>query len=252
MTAVGPVARAPRVGGGTTFAALYRTILGTLVTRGRLLALGALGVGAMLVGMAIGLSDPSDPADAGADFINGVGLSVLVPVVALVFASAAFGDLVEDGTLVYLWLRPIPRWQLAAAAYLAAITAIMPLTLVPLVVASGLTGGGGDVVVGAALSSLVGVIAYSGIFCALGLRAQRSLAWGLGYILIWEGFVASAGKGASRVAVRAYTRSVLSWSADVPIKLATISPGVAVIVPLVVAAVALVYVTRRLHRHDIP
>jgi ABC-2 type transport system permease protein len=242
----------PTKAGMTTLKVLYRTILATLVTRGRLLALGALGVGAMLVGLAIGMSDPTDPAEAGAEFINGVGLSVLVPVVALVFASASLGDLVEDGTLVYLWLRPIPRWQLAVAAYLAALTATAPLTLVPLIVAASLTGGGADVVVGAAVSSLVGVIAYTGIFCALGLRTQRSLAWGLGYILIWEGFVASAGRGASRVAIRAYTRSILSEAADVPMRLATISPVVAVIVPLVVGAVAVTYVTNRLHRHDIP
>jgi ABC-2 type transport system permease protein len=236
----------------TRFAALYRTILGTLVTRGRVLALGALGIGAVLVGMAIGMADPSDPTDAGTEFINGVGLSVLVPVVALVFAAAALGDLVEDGTLVYLWLRPIPRWQLALAAYLAAFTATAPLTLLPLVVAAALTGGGAEVATGAAVSTIVGVVAYTGIFCALGLRTQRSLAWGLGYILIWEGFVAQAGRGASRVAIRAYTRSILSWTADVPLRLANVSMAVAVIVPLVVGVAAVTYVSSRLHRHDIP
>lgn len=236
----------------TTFGAMYRTILSTLVTRGRVAALACLGVGTMLVGLAIGLATPEDRVDAGATFVNGVGLSVLVPVVALVFAAASLGDLVEDGTLVYLWLRPVPRWQLAVSAYGAAVTAAAPLTLVPLVAGTVLTRAGSGVTVGAAAAGLVAVLAYCGIFCALGLRTQRALAWGLGYILIWEGFVASAGRGASRVAIRAYTRSILARAADVSLRLANLSPVVAVGVPLVIAAVAIGYVTWRLGRHDVP
>ena len=41
--------------------------------------------------------------------MDSYGLSLLIPVVALVFASAALGYLAEDGTLVYLWLRPLAR-----------------------------------------------------------------------------------------------------------------------------------------------
>jgi ABC-2 type transport system permease protein len=233
-------------------AALYRTVLAGIATRARMVALGALGAATVLVGLSIRLAGPADLDRAGARFVDGVGLSVLAPVVALVFASAAFGDLVEDQTLVYLWLRPVPRSLFALAAYAAALSAALPLTVLPLTVAVALTGAGASVVAGTAVAVTVGVAGYVGLFTALGLRVQRALAWGLGYILIWEGFVASAGRGAGRLALRAYTRSVLSDASGTRLRLATMGPVAGVVVPLVVAAVALVYVSFRLRRHDVP
>ena len=52
----------------------------------------------------------------GATLVNDYGLTVLVPVVALVFSSSTLGDLVDDKTLVYIWLRPVNRLTVAAAA----------------------------------------------------------------------------------------------------------------------------------------
>lgn len=236
----------------TPLGALYRTVLASVATRSRIAALGMLGAAVVLVGLAIGLSDPSRPDRAGTQFVNSVGLSVFVPVVALVFASATFGDLAEDGTLVYLWLRPLPRWQLAVAAYAAALTVTLPLTVIPLCAGVVLSGARTAVLTGTAAAVIVGVAAYCGLFCALGLRVQRALAWGLAYILIWEGFVAQAGKGASRFAVRAYTRSVLSHASGIELRLATQSVPVGLVVPVLVAAVAVLYTSRRLRRHDVP
>lgn len=236
----------------TAFAALYRTLLGSIATRSRLAALGALGAAAVLVGLAVGLSDPFNPDRAGVQFVNGLGLSVLVPVIALVFATSAFGDLNDDGTLVYLWLRPLPRRHLAVAAFAAALTVTVPLTVLPLCLGAALTGAGGAVIAGAALAVTLGVAAYVGLFCALGLRVQRALPWGLAYILIWEGFVAQAGRGAGRLAVRTYTRSLLSQAADVRLRLGSESVPTAVVVPIVVAVLAVGYTTYRLGRHDVP
>ena len=44
--------------------------------------------------------------------MSNLGFTMVVPIVALVFATAAFGDLKEDSTLVYLWLRPMDRWPM--------------------------------------------------------------------------------------------------------------------------------------------
>lgn len=236
----------------STFSALFRTIVPLVASRSRMVALGLFGVAVMLVGLAIGLSETTRPEPPGALFVNGVGLSVLVPVVALVFASASLGDLVDDATLVYLWLRPIPRWQLATAAYASALCVTLPLTVVPLCVGAALAGARSDVLWGTAASVTVGVVAYCALFLALGLRVQRALAWGLAYILIWEGFVAQAGKGASRLAIRAYTRSVLSEASGVSLRLANIGSVAAVVVPLLVGAVAVWYTSFRLGRHDVP
>lgn len=232
-------------------APLYRLLLGTQVNRTRLAALGGLGVAAILVGFAIGRSDPVDPLVTGAAFINTFGLSVTVPVTTLVFASAALGDLTDDNTLVYLWVRPVRRWVVVVAAFLAAVTVTVPLVVVPLVVAASLTGGGRELVTGTVLAAGLGVITYAGLFTALGLRVRRALVWGLLYILIWEGFVARGGDNAARLAVRSVTATILaSWS-GADLRLAVLAPRTAYIAPFAVVAVALLYATRRLNRQDV-
>jgi len=177
-------------------------------------------------------------------------------VTALIFASSALGDLTEDNTMVYLWVRPLRRWVVVVSAFLAALTVTLPLVVVPLVIAAALTGGGSDLVVGTVLSASVGIVAYAGLFTALGLRVKRALVWGLLYILIWEGFVASGGDNAARLAVRSATSTLLEdgaggAAAGIDIRLAVLSPSTALIAPFVVAAVALLYASWRLRRQDV-
>ena len=54
-----------------------------------------------------------------------------------------------------------------------------------------------------------------------------------------------------RFALSAYTRSVLSKISDVKIREADISLFFAIVIPIVVTVAAFVYVTNRLHRHDV-
>jgi ABC-2 type transport system permease protein len=230
---------------------LYRLLLRSQVTRARVISLLAIGVVGIVVGFAIGASGSLDEAQAGARFVNGFGLSLLVPVTALVFASAALGDPTEDGTLVYLWLRPVRRSRIVVAAAASSFTIAWPLVVGPLAVTAAATGGGGDLVVATVVAATLALVAYTGLFCALGLRVKRALVWGLLYIFIWEGFIATANDTAARLAVRSYSRSILTELADVSLRQAAIASPYRWIVPFLVAAAALTYATRRLQRQDV-
>ena len=92
------------------------------------------------------------------------------------------------------------------------------------------------------------VIAYVGMFLALGLRFRRALVWGLAYIMLWEGFVATASKTANRLAIRGYTQSVLSEYTGIGFKGASLSVGAGIVVPLVVGVLFVVITGRRLAR----
>jgi ABC-2 type transport system permease protein len=234
------------------FTAIYRVILGAIATKGRLAMLLALGGIAIVVGFAINTADTFDPVADAVGMVNGYGLAVLVPVVALVFASAALGDMVEDNTLVYLWLRPVGREVIALAAVAAAATITIPVVAVPLIIAALLASGGdGGTVIGTAFAVAVCALAYSGLFVALGLRVKRALAWGITYVLIWEGFVARAGTGVARFSIQTYGRSILSEASDVPLRLAEVDPVVAVVAPVLVACAGVALTTRYLHRRDV-
>jgi ABC-2 type transport system permease protein len=232
-------------------ATVYRLTLRAQARAGRLAAMAVLGLVGVVVGLAIGLGDVTDRLDAGTNLVNSFTLTVFAPVVVLVFASAALGDPVDDSTLVYYWLRPVPRWRIVAGAWLATLTITVPLVLVPSLVAAGLSGGGAPLLRGTLASALVAVAGYSGLFLLLGLLVRRALTWGLVYILLWEGFVALAGSTASRLALRRYTRSLLTDATGVPLRLAESPPSIAVVVPVVVAVVALVLTTWRLRRMEV-
>jgi ABC-2 type transport system permease protein len=231
--------------------AVYGVVAQTLVTRSRLLALGALGLLAVVIGAAQGAADLFDPLRSATRLIDAYGLSLFAPIVSLVFAAAALGDPAEDGTLVYLWLRPVRRLSIVGAALAGTLTVALPVTVVPLVLAAVLASANANLIVGTVLASTVAVIAYSALFVWLGLRTRRSLVWGLAYILIWEGFVARGGDTAAKLAVRAYSRSILSELTDVPLRLADISFGAAVAVPLLAAVAAVALAARRLARQDV-
>jgi ABC-2 type transport system permease protein len=229
----------------------YRLVLRQLTSPGRIVALTALSLVATVAGFALGRADDVDPTQAGAELMAGMGLAVVVPVVALVFAGASIGDLRDDKTLVYLWLRPMDRWPIVVGASSAALTISAPIALLPVVAGAALTGGGGGVVAGTAASAAVGMVAYTGVFTLFGVWLRRFIVWGLAYILIWEGFIAQAGNGVAAVAVRTYTRSILVAIADVDLDQADVATAAGFIVPLVAAVVALVLASWRLDTQDI-
>lgn len=233
-----------------TVALVYRVVLRELATRGRLVALTVLALIAPLAGFAFGTSDTAT-LDDGVRLIAGLGLAGVVPVVALVFGGASIGDLRDDKTLVYLWLRPMDRWPIVIGAALAALTLAAPITMIPLLVAAALTGVGGGLVGATAVASAVGLVAYVALFTLLGTWLKRYIVWGLAYILIWEGFVAQAGIGVARFAIRRYTRSILVEMSDSDAFSADFGLTMSIVVPLVAAVVALIVASWRLGAQDI-
>ena len=233
----------------TRFRALYSLILRTQTTRARVVMLGVLGLLGVVI--AIPLRGADDPLDAASHFIDGFGLTLVLPITTLVFASAALGDFIDDSTMVYLWMRPVRRSSLALAAATATVTVVLPLVVIPLGVSAIVSGAGSDLVVGTVLAAVVGVIAYTGLFVTLGVRVKRPLLWGLLYILVWENFVARLGESASRLAISSYTRSILSSITDFELRLADKPAAACVIVPLAVTAAALWYGAHRLTVQDV-
>ena len=98
---------------------------------------------------------------------------------------------------------------------------------------------------------MVGVVAYAAVFLLLGLLLKNAIVWGLAYILVWEGIAAALGTGPSRLAIRGYTRSILTDRTGVDLELADLSQLWGVVVPVAVAAVALALATWRLNRLDV-
>jgi ABC-2 type transport system permease protein len=250
MTEPSALSRPARhVPAGTAIVLSYRVVLRQLTSRGRIIGLTLLALVAPLSGWALGTADAS--LDDAVRLVAGVGLGLVLPIVSLVFAGAALGDLREDKTLVYLWLRPMDRWPIVVGAALAAATLAAPITFASIVAAAVLTGAGNGIVAATVLATAVGLVVYVGVFTMFGVWLKRFIVWGLAYILIWEGFIAQAGPGVARVAMRAYTRSILVEGTGADLDLADYSVATGVLVPIVVAVAALALASWRLSHEDI-
>ncbi len=231
---------------------LYSALVRLISTRGRILAMGALGFITVLLAIVIRGSTTINKSEAAFRLINAYGLSVLIPVVSLVFASAVLGDPSEDGTLVYLWLRPLPRWKLAITAGLAALTIAVPIAVVPVVAAAAITGIGWRLILGTAAGAALSVVGYTAVFCGLGLRVRRALGWGLAYVVIWEGAVARIVKAAARLSISVTSATVtarLAHHTDLPRN--AMSMPVAVAFPIVATVLAVIITSRSLDRGEI-
>jgi len=212
MTAVPVPGAAGRPRPLVSLGAFYRLLLRTQVTIPRLLGIGGLGALALLLGL-FARSDES-PTQGAADVVDGYGLGVLVPLATLWLGTSALGDLVEDRLLAYLRLKPVASWQLPAAAALATLTIVLPLTALPLTVAT-LIAGAGDVAPAAFLASAFAALAYAGVFVAAGLWFRRAVWWGLAFVVVWENVISHVAEGAARFTVSGWASSVLSLAPDV-------------------------------------
>jgi ABC-2 type transport system permease protein len=140
----------------------------------------------------------------------------ILPLVALLYASSMVQDELEEQTITYLLIRPLPKFAIYLVKLLATITATVALTVVFTLVTYAVIYLGADSSVpdvpmratkAAAIHALA-VIAYCGLFGLLSLLIKRSLTLGIVYIVIWEGFFANFPFGLRLLTVIYYTRLI--------------------------------------------
>jgi ABC-2 type transport system permease protein len=136
----------------------------------------------------------------------------VLPLLALVFGTAALGGELDDGTAIYTLVKPVPRWRIVAAK-LAVAGGLTAALAVGSVVVSGLliagaAGTGGDLIVRFTAATLVASFSYAAVFLALGVLTSRALVVGLVYTLIWEGGLAGLFEGIQALSIRQYSLGI--------------------------------------------
>jgi ABC-2 type transport system permease protein len=173
-------------------------------------------IGLALVPAMIALIDRLNTSTPGAssDFLSTVYrdivTSVILPITALVFGTSAFGAEVDDGTLIYLMVKPIPRWQIMLSKYLVASLATI-LVVVPSIAVAYVVCSSPNPVrlpVAYALGNSLGAFLYCAVFLALGIASRRALALGLLYIVAFENVLSRNIIGAKSLSIREFALSV--------------------------------------------
>ncbi|MFI6243213.1 ABC transporter permease subunit [Micromonospora sp. NPDC050795] len=144
-----------------------------------------------------------DPRQWGPPVLVGLGLAVVLPVVALIIGTGVLGAEIDDGTVVHILTKPLPRWQivlpkLAVAAGVTAVTVAVPLYVAGVLADSVRLG------LALAVSAALGALAYSALFLALSLVTRRPVLLGLVYVLIWEGLLGNFVSGTKVLSIQQY------------------------------------------------
>jgi ABC-2 type transport system permease protein len=182
-------------------------------------------------------------------------VTTLLPIVGLVFGTAALGAELEDGTAVFLLVKPIDRWRIVVAKLIVAVGLSIALVAPAAFLAGAILGPGGTGLsgaVGAAVGTAIGATVYATVFFALSLVTGRALAIGLVYVLVWEGVLAGLLEGVAALSIRQYTLAISAAIAQPGVA----DPGlldarVALVLSVVAVAVAVVVAVRRLSSYEI-
>jgi ABC-2 type transport system permease protein len=162
----------------------------------------------LVVGLAL-LSDSlgAEPEDWVQPVVVGLGLAVVLPVIALIVGTGVLGSEIDDGTLAHILAKPLPRREIVITKLLVAYAITSVTTGVPLVVV-GLIAGSGQLAWGLAVAAALGSVAYCSLFAALSLLIRRPVLIGLAYILIWEGLLTNLLTGTRTLSIQQYVLTV--------------------------------------------
>jgi len=238
----------------TVFATIVTVTIRALLGRRRTLLMLLLAAMPVLLGLLIRANDNGISLRIQGQTLDGIVIRTVLPLIALVFGTAALGSELEDGTGVHLLTKPIDRWLIVVAKALVAgaLTAVLvvPSTVIAGFLMAGLAGDAITVTFAFALASLIGSFLYAAIFLVLSSITTRGLIIGLAYAFIWEGLVAGLLPGSQVFSVREYLTGVVQTLAPEGVGDSLVGAG-----GFLYAAVALVLVlvlgSVRLARYEV-
>ena len=236
---------------------IAKVTLRQLLGRRRTLLLVLLAALPVLLAVAFRLADQTDVERFTRRIFDTISMTILLPLVAILFGSGAFGSEIDDGTIVYLLAKPVPRWILVAAKALSAMAVAILLTGVSTALAGfiDLLPAGNDGVLATEaqlLAMVVGSACYVSLFLALSLFTRRALVIGIGYMLVWEGALSFMLPGIANLSIRQYSLGAAKAIYQLPVQEARLSAETGFLLAAVLVAVSLSLAVWRLMRFELP
>ena len=206
----------------------------------------------ILVGVLIRLG--GGRADA-PEILDTLVVRTVLPLIALIIGTSTIGSEIEDGTLVFLLVKPIARWQIALAkiGVAAGLTAV--LVVPPILLTGVLVGGFGAASLattfGYAVAAIAGGVAYACAFTALGTVTSRALIVGLAYTLLWEGVLAGLLEGTRFLSIRQATLGLAAALTGEDPGVEALDPAVATVMIMAVVMGSMALTTIALQRFQV-
>jgi ABC-2 type transport system permease protein len=220
----------------------YRAVLG----RRRVLLLILLPLS--LIALVLLLRFIGDVGERGAvTLMQSFAIGTMLPLLGLIAGTGVIAPEIDDGTILHLLSKPIPRPVIVYTKFAVATSLLVLFGAVPTFLAAYLlVSTEAGVAYGFALGSLFGGVAYAAVFLLLGVLTRHAVTIGVIYALVWEGLVGSLVPGARDFSIQQWAKSVADQISTSPFLEADVGLGFAVPAMVIVTVGAVIYAGQRL------
>jgi ABC-2 type transport system permease protein len=187
----------------------------------------------LVIGLAL-LADAfsAEPAEWAPPVLLGLGIAVVLPIMALIVGTGVLGSEIDDGTLVHVLAKPLARREVIFAKLVVAVVVTAVIVGAPMYV-TGLIAGSSDLALGLLAGCSLGAVAYTALFLALSLVTRRPVLLGLVYVLIWEGLLTNILSGTRVLSIQQYVVSVVDSIGHSELFTGTVSVPVSIVMAIV-------------------
>lgn len=222
-----------------------------LFGRRRILLLILLGALPVLIGLLIRITGGHPDADRVLDTLE---IRFVLPLVALIVGTTVLGSEIDDGTAVFLLVKPVARWRIVLAKAIVA-TGLTALLTLPFVIVASVLLRPDDLtttIVAFTVGCFLGGAAYTIAFLTLSVFTTRAFLIGLAYVLIWEGVLSGLLEGTKFLSIRQATLGLTAALGAQPAgESAPLASNISLVVLLVVIVGGFVLASWRLARFEI-
>jgi ABC-2 type transport system permease protein len=207
----------------------------------------------VLIGISAALKATAQSPVWPPEVLGVVGYLVLA-LTALIIGGSVLGGEIEDGSIVHLLATPVSRRSVVLSKYVVAVGLTIVFAVVPEYLAGAIaTGPGSKLAVGLTVGAVVGAFIYTALFLMLTAVASptRALAFGLLYVLLWEGLLANLVAGVGLLSIEHYSLAVANSIAHNSSLNANLTLGTGVGMGVAVTVIALVLAVSRLSAFSI-
>ncbi len=201
----------------------------------------------LLIISVIATGSSGDKHDLTVKILGQLSLGTLVPILGLVVGTGAIATEIDDGSIVYLLSKPLPRWKIITTKLAVAVGITWAITGVPTFVAGLILYGTKDnLALAYTVGTLVAGAVYSAVFLLLGVVTRHAVVAGLAYALVWESLIGNFVEGARTLSVQQWGLSIAKTVADEGAIHADVALGAAVPLLIVVSVAATVLASVKL------
>jgi ABC-2 type transport system permease protein len=200
----------------------------------------------IIITAALKAAKPPDATWPGG-ILGELGMTVMLPVTALIIGTSVLGAEIDEGSIVHLLATPVRRSAVIGSKFVIATVLTIAFAAVPEFLAALIAHGGmGKLPLGLLVGAVCGSAIYSAIFVMLSAVTTRAIIIGLAYVLIWEALLGAYAGGTHLLSAAQYSLGIANSIAHYSSLNASLSLTTSVVMAIIVTAGTLVYAVRSL------